>query len=64
VLIVQQRGILWRAIGRVLCGSREILESRSGILSAACSITSERAKGFNHQPKILPQVKPCLGMAL
>jgi len=21
-------------------------------------------KGFNHQPKILPQVKPCLGMAL
>jgi len=32
--------------------------------SAARSITSERAKGFNHQPKILPQVKPCLGMAL
>ena len=38
--------------------------SHAAAFSAACSITSERAKGFNHQPKILPQVKPCLGMAL
>jgi len=38
--------------------------SQHGAFCATRSITSERAKGFNHQPKILPQVKPCLGMAL
>jgi hypothetical protein len=38
-------------------------ESARGVLRDALD-HQRTGKGFNHQPKILPQVKPCLGMAL